>query len=186
MTAIAAGNQVYPCASSGLTRVIRYTPAVTIVAAWMSAETGVGPAMASGSHRYSGSCADLPMAPMKSRAAIAVAVYAVRWPSVPSSRRPTLLPFVKYVNVPAAENARNMASMNPQSPTRLVMNAFLPADAFASLENQNEIKKYEHAPTPSHPRKVTRRLLPSTSINIENANMFMYTKNFENFGSPCM
>ena len=26
------------------------TPATTIVAAWMSAETGVGPAMASGSH----------------------------------------------------------------------------------------------------------------------------------------
>ncbi len=30
-------------------RVIMYTPAVTIVAAWISAETGVGPAMASGS-----------------------------------------------------------------------------------------------------------------------------------------
>ena len=28
---------------------MRCTPAVTIVAAWMSAETGVGPAMASGS-----------------------------------------------------------------------------------------------------------------------------------------
>ena len=27
----------------------RYTPAVTMVAAWMSAETGVGPAIASGS-----------------------------------------------------------------------------------------------------------------------------------------
>ena len=35
------------------------TPAVTIVAAWMSAETGVGPAMASGSQRYSGSCGRL-------------------------------------------------------------------------------------------------------------------------------
>jgi hypothetical protein len=30
-------------------RVTRYTPAVTIVAAWISAETGVGPAIASGS-----------------------------------------------------------------------------------------------------------------------------------------
>ncbi len=30
-------------------RAIMYTPAVTIVAAWMSAETGVGPSMASGS-----------------------------------------------------------------------------------------------------------------------------------------
>ncbi len=31
-------------------RATMYTPAVTIVAAWISALTGVGPAMASGSH----------------------------------------------------------------------------------------------------------------------------------------
>src|SRR5437667_959127 len=30
-------------------RAMRYTPAVTIVAAWINADTGVGPAMASGS-----------------------------------------------------------------------------------------------------------------------------------------
>ena len=43
------------------------TPAVTIVAAWISADTGVGPAMASGSQTHSGICADLPIAPIKSR-----------------------------------------------------------------------------------------------------------------------
>jgi hypothetical protein len=32
-----------------LSRAIMYTPAVTMVAAWISADTGVGPAMASGS-----------------------------------------------------------------------------------------------------------------------------------------
>ena len=48
-------------------RATRYTPAVTIVAAWISAETGVGPAIASGSQTCSGICADLPQAPMKSR-----------------------------------------------------------------------------------------------------------------------
>ena len=41
------------------------TPAVTIVAAWISAETGVGPSMASGSQVWSGTCADFPIAPMK-------------------------------------------------------------------------------------------------------------------------
>ena len=41
------------------------TPAVTIVAAWISAETGVGPSMASGSQVCSGTCADFPIAPMK-------------------------------------------------------------------------------------------------------------------------
>ena len=35
--------------NSGFERATRYTPAVTMVAAWISAETGVGPAMASGS-----------------------------------------------------------------------------------------------------------------------------------------
>ena len=31
--------------------------------------------------------------------------------------------------------------MKPQSPTRLVMKAFLPADALAGFSNQNEIRK---------------------------------------------
>jgi hypothetical protein len=46
-------------------------PAVTIVAAWINAETGVGPAMASGNQVYKGICADFPVAPMnKAKAAI--------------------------------------------------------------------------------------------------------------------
>src|SRR5882672_1248559 len=46
-----------------LQRATRYTPAVTIVAAWIRAETGVGPCIASGSHVYRGICADLPVQP---------------------------------------------------------------------------------------------------------------------------
>ena len=91
-----------------------------------------------------------------------------------------------HCSVPTDENARNIASMKPQSPIRLVTNAFLPALALESLVNQNEIRKYEQAPTPSHPRNVTRRLSPSTSMSIEKANSDRYTKNFEKFGSPCM
>ena len=53
-------------------RVIMYTPAVTIVAAWINALTGVGPSMASGSQTYSGICADFPVAPTKSSSAMAV------------------------------------------------------------------------------------------------------------------
>jgi hypothetical protein len=40
-------------------------PAVTIVAAWISAEIGVGPSIESGSQTCSGNCALLPMAPTK-------------------------------------------------------------------------------------------------------------------------
>src|SRR3982751_1382353 len=74
-TAIAAGER----RNSGFDRTTMYTPAVTIVAAWMRAETGVGPAIASGSHTYSGTCADLPHAPTNSSRQIAVAIdaYAV-------------------------------------------------------------------------------------------------------------
>jgi len=51
-----------------------YTPAVTIVAAWINALTGVGPSIASGSQTYNGSCADFPVAPTNSSKAIAVSV----------------------------------------------------------------------------------------------------------------
>ena len=62
--------------------------------------------------------------------------------------------------------------MKPQSPMRLVMKAFLPAVAAVSRVNQNDTRRYEQVPTPSQPRKVTRRLSPSTSITIENTNRF--------------
>ena len=45
-------------------------PAATIVAAWMRAETGVGPSIASGNHTWSGIWADLPIAPQNSSSGI--------------------------------------------------------------------------------------------------------------------
>src|SRR5216684_2978934 len=66
-------------------RTTMYTPAVTIVAAWISALTGVGPSIASGSQTYSGSCADLPTAPVKSSTQITVSV--PNWPK-PSGALP--------------------------------------------------------------------------------------------------
>src|SRR5215212_1108094 len=53
-------------------RAIMYTPAVTIVAAWISALTGVGPSIASGSHVCSGICADFATAPPSRPSAISV------------------------------------------------------------------------------------------------------------------
>jgi hypothetical protein len=46
-----------------------------MVAAWISAETGVGPSIASGSQVCRISCADFPMAPMKSSIAIVLAAF---------------------------------------------------------------------------------------------------------------
>src|SRR5688572_9234407 len=57
-------SAVSDSSNSGDMRATMKMPAVTIVAAWISAEIGVGPSIESGSHTCSGTCADLPMAPM--------------------------------------------------------------------------------------------------------------------------
>src|SRR5215218_5861540 len=61
-------------------RVIRYTPAVTMVAAWIRADTGVGPSMASGSQVWRKNWADLPIAPMNSRKQ-AISISGNTWPA---------------------------------------------------------------------------------------------------------
>src|SRR5205807_4035864 len=58
--------------NSGDMRATMKIPAVTMVAAWMSAEMGVGPSIESGGHTCSGTCADLPMAPMNRQMQISV------------------------------------------------------------------------------------------------------------------
>jgi len=58
--------------NSGDMRATMKMPAVTMVAAWISAEMGVGPSIESGNHTCSGTCADLPMAPMNRQMQISV------------------------------------------------------------------------------------------------------------------
>ena len=58
-------SAVSESSNSGLMRATMKMPAVTIVAAWISAEIGVGPSIESGSHTCSGTCALLPIAPTK-------------------------------------------------------------------------------------------------------------------------
>ena len=130
-----SGTQPWASAMIGLMRVSRYTPAVTMVAAWMRADTGVGPAMASGSQMCSGNWADLPAAPTSNSTTMADAVPAAT-PLDSMSKK-----ISPYWSDPKVKKARNMATRKPQSPTRLVTNAFLPAEALASSVNQNEISR---------------------------------------------
>src|SRR5579863_126899 len=58
--------------NSGDMRATMKIPAVTMVAAWISAEIGVGPSIESGNHTCSGICADLPMAPTNRQTQISV------------------------------------------------------------------------------------------------------------------
>ena len=66
-------SAVSDSSNSGDMRATMKMPAVTIVAAWISAEIGVGPSIESGSQTCSGTWADLPIAPMNRQMQITVA-----------------------------------------------------------------------------------------------------------------
>ena len=104
---------------------------MTIVAAWISAETGVGPAIASGNQTKSGICADLPVAPTKRSNAIAV--ITPKTPNISAgceaacSRKLGTPLFVTKLIVPNVVKMMNIAIMYPKSPIRLVIKAFFAA-----------------------------------------------------------
>src|SRR3954467_10748008 len=90
-------------ANNTLVRATRYTPAVTMVAAWIRADTGVGPAIASGSQVYSGIWADLPVQPRKRNSVIAVTN------PPPAANTPGARSTIPVNdNVPSAFQTRNM------------------------------------------------------------------------------
>src|SRR5215469_15247748 len=105
----------------GADRAIRYTPAVTMVAAWMSADTGVGPSMASGNHACSGNWPDLPQAPSSNIKPSAAATPELACPMLANTPLNDVVP--KYANIV------KVAINRPTSPTRFMMNAFFAAVA---------------------------------------------------------
>src|SRR5262244_1940406 len=82
-----------------------------MVAAWISADTGVGPSIASSSQDCSGTWADFPHAPSRSSSPSAVAT--------PLPAEPTVLNTPVNDTVPNSENIRKIARVRPASPTRL-------------------------------------------------------------------
>src|SRR5574340_1261043 len=173
-TSWAAGAAVY----SGAERATRYTPAVTIVAAWISADTGVGPAIASGSQTYSGICADLPVTPSSKNRVISTIngeltaeMLAAPWNTESNCR------------LPKALNIKKAAIRKPKSPMRLAIMAFLAASELAhdgrasvSISYQKPINRKEHSPTPSQPTKSIKYESPATRIIMEAMKRFRNTK----------
>ena len=127
---------VVAISNSGCMRAIRYTPAVTIVAAWISAETGVGPSIASGSQVCSGTWADFANAPTSSS-------------RQPATRSVELCPNTcgAAANVPRNPSVwvwrkmKNVPSTSPTSPSTLITNALIPADVAVLRRYQNEISR---------------------------------------------
>src|SRR5258706_4195149 len=117
-----------------------------MVAAWISADTGVGPAIASGSHTNRGICALFPVAPIKRRSATEVRPPARIAPQLKSLigmlatvARALVTPVLSKKLIEGApafevsQKSNKMPRTNPQSPTRLAMNAFLAAGAASGL-----------------------------------------------------
>ncbi len=133
---------------------------MTIVAAWMRAETGVGPSIASGSQTWSGNWALLPTAPQKTRNAIAAIVASSSSAISSNDSRMSSVPVLTQISM--------MPRANPTSPTRLTMNAFLAARAAERFGYQNPMRRYEHRPTSSQAAKTVSQLSPRTSRSMLN------------------
>ncbi len=140
-------------------------PATTIVAAWIRADTGVGPAMASGSQVWRMNWPDLDMtAAIRQIDATRSAV----WLIVPS-RAPALMR--RMSNVPPAVQYRMITpTIRPTSPTRLVMKALSAASLLAFSSHQWPMRTNEQTPTSSHMTMSSRVVLAMTSPSIDAVN----------------
>src|SRR6266705_1019591 len=145
-TALATGAS----ANSTPQRATRYTPAVTIVAAWIRAETGVGPCIASGSHVYKGIWADLPVQPRNKNSVMAV-ISAPPGGKVPAARENTS----PKSSDPVARNSRNIATRNPTSPILFTMNTSFQESESISKENQNASTREHLNPPHTQPTNNT-------------------------------
>jgi len=90
----------------------------------MSADTGVGPSIASGSQTYSGIWALLPVAPMNRNRQMSESVPK---PAASTGIAAAASATARKSSVPKVKKTRKMPRMKPQSPIRLTMKAFLPA-----------------------------------------------------------
>src|SRR6478736_8729144 len=119
------------------------TPAVTIVAAWISALTGVGPSIASGSQVWRPSWADLPHAPTNSSRQSRVIVSTVmpaKWIVDPAIDGAAAR-IAGIDTVPNTRKVPKMPSEKPKSPTRLTTKALSAAALAEGLWYQNPMSR---------------------------------------------
>ena len=150
------------------------TPAVTMVAAWISAEMGVGPSIASGSQTWSGTCADLPTAPMNSSRQIRVSVDTSHAPPIGPSRlivsplsSAAWAKTCSYSSEPKLNHTRRSPSRKPKSPIRFTTKALVAAARAESRSYQWAISRYEQRPTASQKTNNCKKLSAMTSISME-------------------
>jgi hypothetical protein len=144
----------------GNSRATTYTPAATMVAAWIKAEIGVGPAIASGSQVCSGNCALLPATPAsRSRPATVSVVGPGRSAST-----------AEISNVPAETPSSAIPSRKPTSPTLVTRNAFTAAAGASGSVRSCAISRYEQMPMTSQPTSSMMRSPATTTSSIAAVN----------------
>src|ERR1044071_911059 len=101
-----------------------------MVAAWIRADTGVGPAMASGNHVYNGICALLPVAPTNSKRVITVISVLL------NLSRAAVVKISLYETVSSLAISQNTAIRKARSPIRFIIKALLAALLYSGFLNQ--------------------------------------------------
>ena len=116
-------------------------PATTMVAAWIRADTGVGPAMASGSQVWRMNWPDFDITAASSEHD---ATSRTRWLISPD----TAISLMRWMSKvwPAPKNRMITPQIRPTSPTRLVMKAFRAASEFGFSSHQCPMSANEHRP----------------------------------------
>src|SRR5215475_13592043 len=98
-----------------------------MVAAWINAETGVGPAMASGNQVYSGICALFPVAPRNNNKVITVISPGVKLYVFENTSEKVVLPVFAMI--------QNIAIKKPRSPIRFITKALLASLSYSMFLN---------------------------------------------------
>src|SRR5579872_2200054 len=133
----------------------------------MSAETGVGPSIASGSHECSGTCADFAAQPTNS---IAHARYKRLGENLCAAAPANAS---AYEIDPTTETIMKIANKIPTSPTTFMTNALVAAATADGRSYQNPIKKNDARPTSPQPISKPTKLSESTSVSIAKTKKFM-------------
>jgi hypothetical protein len=128
----------------------------------MSALTGVGPSIASGSHVWSGTWADFATAPPSSPSATRTES-VLDSPSACSARPKT----VAKSSAPVCWIRMKSASAKVASPNAFMMNAFLPASTACGRWCQKLMRRYDERPTIPHPARRRSRFPAWTRRSIE-------------------
>jgi len=148
------------------------TPAVTIVAACIKADTGVGPSIASGSHICKPNCADLPIAPTNKKKQQTKKKFNLKPIKniLKSKKYEHKLNITLYLTLPKITTINAIAINNAKSPILFTSIAFIAALFANILVYQKLINKYEDNPTPSHPINICTKFSAVTNNNIKNVN----------------